>query len=102
MKRSKIGTVFLQSKSGVAEEHRPLTIAIRLDLHHEIMRLAWQNDLFRAPITEPHRILDIGIGTGIWAIDMADKFPMANVIGTDLSPIQPSWVPPNWYVHPYT
>lgn len=24
-----------------------------------------------------------------------DKFPSAEVIGTDLSPIQPSWVPPN-------
>lgn len=27
--------------------------------------------------------------------DMADKFPDAIVKGTDLSPIQPSWVPPN-------
>ncbi|KAI5842817.1 S-adenosyl-L-methionine-dependent methyltransferase [Tricharina praecox] len=26
---------------------------------------------------------------------MADKFPMANVLGIDLSPIQPKWVPPN-------
>lgn len=31
----------------------------------------------------------------IWAIDMADKFPAAQVIATDLSPIQPQWVPPN-------
>jgi SAM-dependent methyltransferase len=27
--------------------------------------------------------------------DMADEFPGAEVIGTDISPIQPSWVPPN-------
>lgn len=40
-------------------------------------------------------ILDIGTGTGIWAIDMADQYPSASVIGTDLSPIQPEWVPPN-------
>lgn len=26
---------------------------------------------------------------------MADEFPNATVIGTDLSPIQPTWVPPN-------
>jgi SAM-dependent methyltransferase len=26
---------------------------------------------------------------------MADAFPSAKVIGTDLSPIQPEWVPPN-------
>jgi hypothetical protein len=26
---------------------------------------------------------------------VADKFPSASVVGVDLSPIQPSWVPPN-------
>jgi len=26
---------------------------------------------------------------------MADAFPSAEVIGTDISPTQPSWVPPN-------
>ncbi|KAI5796115.1 hypothetical protein FPQ18DRAFT_303784 [Pyronema domesticum] len=31
-------------------------------------------------------------------IDMADKFPMAEVIGTDLSPKQSSRVPSNWFV----
>ena len=28
-------------------------------------------------------------------MDFADEFPMASVIGIDLSPIQPEWVPPN-------
>jgi trans-aconitate methyltransferase len=42
-----------------------------------------------------HRILDVGTGTGIWAIEIGDKFPSAEVIATDLSLIQPSWVPPN-------
>ena len=28
-------------------------------------------------------------------MDFADQFPSAAVTGTDLSPIQPSWVPPN-------
>ncbi|KAI9729694.1 MAG: hypothetical protein M1834_006644 [Cirrosporium novae-zelandiae] len=51
---------------------------------------------FRAQISnDAHRILDIGTGTGIWAIDVADEYPSAEVTGTDLSPIQPSWVPPN-------
>jgi SAM-dependent methyltransferase len=40
-------------------------------------------------------VLDIGTGTGIWAIDFADAFPEAAVTGLDLSPIQPTWVPPN-------
>ncbi|EAQ90314.1 hypothetical protein CHGG_02249 [Chaetomium globosum CBS 148.51] len=32
---------------------------------------------------------------GIWAIDFADAHPGVEVIGTDISPIQPGWVPPN-------
>jgi hypothetical protein len=27
--------------------------------------------------------------------DFGDMYPSAEVIGTDLSPIQPAWVPPN-------
>lgn len=41
------------------------------------------------------RILDLGTGTGIWAIEMADAYPHADVLGNDLSPIQPALVPPN-------
>jgi SAM-dependent methyltransferase len=48
---------------------------------------------------EPGRILDVGTGTGIWAIDIADQFPGSHVIGTDLSPIQPKWVPPNLHFY---
>ena len=32
---------------------------------------------------------------GLWAIDFADEFPEAEVTGTDISPIQPTWIPPN-------
>ncbi|KAF5560641.1 methyltransferase [Fusarium phyllophilum] len=41
------------------------------------------------------RVLDMGTGTGSWAIDYADANPQAEVIGVDLSPIQPALVPPN-------
>lgn len=34
-------------------------------------------------------------GTGIWAIDFGDEYPDSDVIGSDLSPIQPNWLPPN-------
>ncbi|KAK3352419.1 S-adenosyl-L-methionine-dependent methyltransferase [Lasiosphaeria hispida] len=40
-------------------------------------------------------VLDVGAGTGLWAIDFADKYPSALVTGIDLSPIQPDWVPSN-------
>jgi hypothetical protein len=39
--------------------------------------------------------LDIGTGTGAWAIEMGDAYPDAIVEGTDLSPIQPTDVPAN-------
>ncbi|KAJ4313200.1 hypothetical protein N0V84_009526 [Fusarium piperis] len=48
-----------------------------------------------APITDPQRILDLGCGTGIWSIEMAEEYPAAEVIGTDVAPTQPEWVPPN-------
>ncbi|KAF3915124.1 hypothetical protein ABW20_dc0101740 [Dactylellina cionopaga] len=51
--------------------------------------------LHGAPLDNPQKILDIGTGTGIWAIEMADSYPSAVVTGNDLSPIQPRWVPPN-------
>ncbi|OHE95619.1 methyltransferase domain-containing protein [Colletotrichum orchidophilum] len=52
---------------------------------------------YLAPIEQDktHRILDIGTGTGIWAIEMGDLFPNAEIIGNDLSANQPTWVPSN-------
>ncbi|CBF84602.1 protein llmB [Aspergillus nidulans FGSC A4] len=67
----------------------------RLDLSHHIYRMLLKGELHRAPVKNPARVLDIGTGTGIWAIDFADEHPETEVIGNDLSPIQPSWVPPN-------
>ncbi|CAI6306338.1 unnamed protein product [Periconia digitata] len=67
----------------------------RLDFVHHIFLLMLEGNLYNAPIQDPKRVLDIGTGTGIWAIDFGDAHPGAEVFGTDLSPIQPSWVPPN-------
>ncbi|KAL3422601.1 hypothetical protein PVAG01_06757 [Phlyctema vagabunda] len=68
----------------------------RLDMFHHIVLLGCEGKLHLAPIKgEGLRILDIGTGTGIWAIQMGDIFPSAEITGNDLSPIQPTWVPPN-------
>lgn len=68
----------------------------RLDLLHHIFKLLLKGDLFITPLpSDPQRVLDFGTGTGIWALDFADQYPSAEVIGTDLSPIQPAWVAPN-------
>ena len=67
-----------------------------MDINHHLFLLTLNGALHLAPITPyPNRILDLGTGTGIWAIDMGDHYPSASVIGNDLSPIQPSYVPPN-------
>lgn len=68
--------------------------ARRIDIMYHAVRLSIGNKLFFAPVS-PICVLDVGTGTGIWAIDMADAHPEAEVIGTDLSPIQPIYVPPN-------
>jgi ubiquinone/menaquinone biosynthesis C-methylase UbiE len=70
----------------------------RLDLQHHLFSLTFDGKLFTAPIPKEkrlHRVLDIGTGTGIWAIDFADEHPETKVLGVDLSPSQPSFTPPN-------
>ena len=67
----------------------------RLDLQHHVITLLLDGNLHLAPLENPRRALDIGTGTGLWAIEFADRFPNATVIGTDLSPVQPPLVPDN-------
>ncbi|KAL1972072.1 hypothetical protein VTN31DRAFT_7291 [Thermomyces dupontii] len=62
---------------------------------HELCLMVLHRKLFLAPIKNPQRVIDLATGTGIWAIDFADQHPEAEVIGCDLSPIQPTSVPPN-------
>lgn len=89
----------------------------RLDLHHYLFKVLLGNKNYLAPIKNPHRILDVGTGTGIWALDVAEELPSAKVVGTDLTrtyifptsievilsnpningraAIQPTWTVPN-------
>ncbi|KAF6831670.1 methyltransferase domain-containing protein [Colletotrichum musicola] len=41
------------------------------------------------------RVLDVGTGTGIWALNFGDEHPEAEVLGNDLSAVEPCFVPPN-------
>ncbi|KAI8254676.1 hypothetical protein K4K58_012145 [Colletotrichum sp. SAR11_239] len=67
------------------------------DINHHLLTLSCGDKLHLAPIDKSKltKALDVGTGTGIWAIDFADENPECEVIGTDISPIQPTWVPPN-------
>ncbi|KAH7133077.1 S-adenosyl-L-methionine-dependent methyltransferase [Dactylonectria estremocensis] len=55
-----------------------------MDVTHHILTLGLGDKLHMAPLEKEkvQQVIDIGTGT-------------AEVIGTDISPIQPSWVPPN-------
>jgi ubiquinone/menaquinone biosynthesis C-methylase UbiE len=57
----------------------------RLDFQHYMLRFAFQGN-YAAPIKNPAGILDVGAGTGRWAIEMARAFPSARVIGLDIKP----------------
>jgi hypothetical protein len=87
-------------------------------MQHELFKLSLGGRLNLAPLVNPRSALDIGTGTGIWAVDFgklfrfpftpnnsfafllallllflitltATQYPSTDVMGTDLSPIQP-------------
>ncbi|KAG8916569.1 hypothetical protein FRC01_002989, partial [Tulasnella sp. 417] len=78
----------------------------RLDLQHEMLksavgglylaREAVQRALSSRVDGSNPKVLDIGTGSGKWAVDMAKEFPHAEVVGLDLVPVHPSSeAPPN-------
>ncbi|KAI9593366.1 S-adenosyl-L-methionine-dependent methyltransferase [Syncephalis fuscata] len=69
--------------------------ADRLDTQHYIVHeLVKSNHLCN--LDNPRRIIDIGAGTGTWAMEMAAEFRDCQVLGIDISPIQPKSIrPPN-------
>jgi len=61
------GSQLIIASNGQAEKDR-------LDIMHQVFLVARRQELHRARIesTTDIRILDLGTGTGIWAIDMAE------------------------------
>ncbi|KAJ9142342.1 S-adenosyl-L-methionine-dependent methyltransferase [Pleurostoma richardsiae] len=71
----------------------------RDDMKHAMTLMLMRGEYFYAPVGETLReggsVYDLGTGTGIWAIELADKYPNSLIRGCDLSPIQPNYIPPN-------
>ncbi|KAJ4150185.1 hypothetical protein LMH87_010948 [Akanthomyces muscarius] len=67
----------------------------RLDFQHELYLEVTGGQLGIAPVKSPQHCLDAATGTGIWAIQYAQKNPDCQVVGTDLSLIQGGQVTPN-------
>jgi trans-aconitate methyltransferase len=65
------------------------------DFQHRPFHLTVDGALFLSPVIKLHNTLDIATGTGIQVIKIAQEHSEARVIGTDLSPIEPSYIPPN-------
>ncbi|HZC74444.1 MAG TPA: class I SAM-dependent methyltransferase [Gaiellaceae bacterium] len=57
------------------------TWGTRIGEHH-----LWAIDLALEGLPQPRRILDLGTGTGVVAIALAGRYPMAEVVGIDISP----------------
>jgi len=53
----------------------------RIGPHH-----LWALDLALAEVSPPRRVLDLGTGTGVVALALADRYPAADILGIDLSP----------------
>ncbi|PKY12306.1 hypothetical protein RhiirB3_397225 [Rhizophagus irregularis] len=61
----------------------------RVNLEHKLLRYIWQGN-FSSNIEERlikgnTKVIDLGCGTGQWAIDMSSKYPLSTFIGIDIT-----------------
>jgi SAM-dependent methyltransferase len=60
---------------------------LRLSLLHQVYLHLLDGEPTLVPLENPSYILDVGTGTGEWAIRVAELFPECDVVGTDISAI---------------
>ncbi|KAF6837767.1 regulator of secondary metabolism (methyltransferase domain-containing protein) [Colletotrichum plurivorum] len=70
----------------------------RLDIFHALINIAREQRLFNGPLSPTAQVLDVGTGTGIWAIEVAEYdidsgSAPKQIIGLDLAYIQPASIP---------
>ncbi|KAI1101772.1 S-adenosyl-L-methionine-dependent methyltransferase [Jackrogersella minutella] len=61
----------------------------RMNLQHEISVEVHDGELHLCPVIKPSRVLDVGTGTGVWAVEYARRNPDSEVLGIDLNPVPP-------------
>jgi SAM-dependent methyltransferase len=72
--------------------------ARRLEIQHQIFKMSLDGALTAAklPTDQPLSVLDVGTGTGIWAVEMGEMYPLAHIMGIDVSAaLLPTKVPRN-------
>ncbi|GAB5591700.1 hypothetical protein Unana1_06600 [Umbelopsis nana] len=42
--------------------------------------------IHKSPLNSPQDIIDLGCGTGVWCVEMAQKYPLAHIVGLALDP----------------
>ncbi|OXV10192.1 hypothetical protein Egran_02047 [Elaphomyces granulatus] len=58
----------------------------RLSIMHQIFLLLLHGELTKVPVPAGAcRILDVGTGPGDWALEMAEQYPDAEIVATDIS-----------------
>ncbi|KAF8182433.1 S-adenosyl-L-methionine-dependent methyltransferase [Mycena galopus ATCC 62051] len=70
---------------------------LRLDEMHAAFVHYFGGELGPYPIADvgPRKILDLGCGSGAWAIQAAIQFPKAEVLAVDISPLPKQQIPGN-------
>jgi hypothetical protein len=48
-----------------------------MELAYQSLKRMFDEKPFFAPLQNPQRILDVGTGTGIWVLEVADQYPEA-------------------------